>query len=958
MKFIFLLLCTAFGFADGIPSNYEIVENKAELPLLNPSLAGRKISKMRLSNGLQVYLLSDPGADQSAAALSVEAGSWEDPKEYPGMAHFLEHMLFMGTAAYPQEFEYMQYITDHGGKVNAMTWPDHTSYIFSVNNEAFEGALDRFSHFFIDPLFSRSCIDRELLAVDQEHSKNIENDGYRQYMIFKETGNASHPNAGFSTGNAQTLSGIPQSALKQWYHDHYSADRMHLIVVSPLSIDEMTDLVERDFSKIANTMAVHPSLSEQMTSADQKGHMIYIKPIKDLRVLSLTWEVPTAFAHDQDKKAMDLIAYVLSSDTKNSLLQELKREKIAEGIQVGGDRYGKDHVLFNIDINLTEYGLYQTDTAILRVFQALAKLKEAGISQNLFEEMQKMDQLDYQYQSREDAFQFAMDRSTDILYENLETYPEKTLIPSKYDPAFISQFLQTLTPESCVYFVLAEPELLGIAADKREKWMHAEYAIKDIPDAKQLAWSQASPHPQIDITPPNPFIPTQLALLTPPSTPSAPSLIAEDESGQAYFAQDAQYLVPETIALFGFKTPQLDGSARSVALADLYLKALREKLSSTLFFAKTAGISVSFYQEDLKLKINLHGFSEKSPLVLKEIFGALKGVMPTKEQFDIYRQALLSNYDNQHRELPFLQVRDLLSSIIYNDAPTGFEKFKALKMISYEEFLQFSAKLFKTSYAEALFFGNLKETDAAMMWQNLKNTLASAPYPRDQHIEKQVLILPEKHGPYMIMQQTERKGNAVYLLIEEGPFSFEKRAAQQVLGKVIQEAFFDTLRTKQQTAYIAKAWEAEVQRQLLQLFAVQSSTHHPTELIARFELFLEDFLKHFQDRLPQERFETVQKMLVTTLQMPPENLAGMAARLNTLAFDYQGDFHWIDKRIESVKALTYEHLRAQAEQFFSRDNSRRLAILMEGAETSDSRFRYEQVSKEDICDLGTYVSWK
>ncbi|HEY5259420.1 MAG TPA: insulinase family protein, partial [Rhabdochlamydiaceae bacterium] len=107
-------------------AQFEFVEDEAKLPILNPALKDRKTAKLRLDNGLEVYLVSDPGSDQSAAALSVEAGSWMDPKEYPGMAHFLEHMLFMGTGAYPKEFEYMQYIHDNGGTVNAYTATDRT----------------------------------------------------------------------------------------------------------------------------------------------------------------------------------------------------------------------------------------------------------------------------------------------------------------------------------------------------------------------------------------------------------------------------------------------------------------------------------------------------------------------------------------------------------------------------------------------------------------------------------------------------------------------------------------------------------------------------------------------------------------------------------------------------------------------------------------------------------------
>lgn len=153
LSFLLLSALPLTASEQALQNSYTIIEDKATLPILNPSLEGRKVEKLILKNGLQVYLVSDPGAEQSAAGVAVGAGSWEDPKEYPGMAHFLEHMLFMGTGAYPNEFEYMQFINDHGGKVNAFTASDRTVYMFSVNNDAFDESLDRFSHFFIDPLF-------------------------------------------------------------------------------------------------------------------------------------------------------------------------------------------------------------------------------------------------------------------------------------------------------------------------------------------------------------------------------------------------------------------------------------------------------------------------------------------------------------------------------------------------------------------------------------------------------------------------------------------------------------------------------------------------------------------------------------------------------------------------------------------------------------------------------------
>jgi insulysin len=90
-------------------------------------------------------LISDPEADKSAAALDVKVGSGFDKKPLYGVAHFLEHMLFMGTEKYPSENEYAEYITNNGGYNNAWTSMTNTNYQFDCSNEAFKEALDRFA---------------------------------------------------------------------------------------------------------------------------------------------------------------------------------------------------------------------------------------------------------------------------------------------------------------------------------------------------------------------------------------------------------------------------------------------------------------------------------------------------------------------------------------------------------------------------------------------------------------------------------------------------------------------------------------------------------------------------------------------------------------------------------------------------------------------------------------------
>ena len=961
MKKIFLLLMSAASLCADFSTAFEKVDDRAELEILSPTLAERKTAKLRLSNGLEAYLISDPGVEQSAAALAVEAGSWNDSLEYPGIAHFLEHMLFMGTKAYPKEDEFMPYCKENGGKVNAYTASDRTLFMFSVNNSAFEGALDRFSHFFIDPLFLTSSIERELHAVDQEHAKNIENDGWRQYMIFKETGNSNHPNAKFSTGNADTLRGIPQDAMQKWYKDHYSADKMHLVILSPLPLDELIRLTTEDFSAVTENVTPHEFINETMTSDKQRGQMIYVKPIKDLKILSLTWELPPQLAEDNEVKAGELLAYILKSGSKNSLLGLLKRQHLATAISVSEDAFSKKNKLFSINVELSDKGIEQIDQVISYCFESLARLKKTGVPRYIFNEVQSIAELKYQYQSRQDAFEFVMETGHTLVDEELETFPKKTLIPTKYEPEFISNYIDYLTPETCMFFVMADPSKTLVPPTKEEKWMGAEYAIKQTPQKQLLAWSTATINPQIGLPPPNLYIPKNLELIhsTPSQQPVTPVLLEDNADAKIFYSDDQKYLVPEITYLFRLKSPHLDGSAKSKALSGLYLKALDDHLFPVTSAAEIAGAKIGFKQDNFSLAVAIHGYNDQSGRLTEEIFSGIKKMRPTKEQFELYKQSLLSAYDNSSKELPVSQSLELLNSIVFSNAPTNAEKHHALQKISYEDFVEFSNQLFKKAYVEGLLYGNITKKEAETLWASLKGKLKAESYPlADQH-KRQILLLPEGQGPYMVTHSTNMQGHAAVLMIEQGPYSFEKRASQDVLGKVLQNAFFDTLRTKQQTAYIAKAWDKEEERRLVQFFAVQSSTHQPGELIARFELFIENFIKQYTTQIPKERFDNVRDMAIASLEMPPENLLTMGTRLFLLGFDYDADFHLIDKRIAALQKLTYEQTRLDAEEFLSRKNTRRIAVLVEGvAPSKDKDFRYELISKDELQHQGTFVAWK
>jgi len=956
-KTLFSFLCIAALVQAQENSLYQIVEDQAKLPILTPALEGRKIEKLILQNGMHVYLVYDPGTEQSGAALCVETGSWDDPKEYPGMAHFLEHMLFMGTAAYPKEFEYMQYVTDHGGKVNAYTAPDRTVYMFSVNNDAFKSTLDRFAHFFIDPLLSPSCIARELQAVDQEHAKNLEHDGWRHYMILKETSNPDHPQALFSTGNAKTLSKIPQEELKRWYESHYNASRMHLALLTPIPLEQMRECVLASFSQVRDFTPLEKQLPASVCSTKQCGSMFFIKPVKELRQLSLSWEIPRQFATDIDRQAPALIAYALNKEGEGTLIHWLKSQKIAESLHVDCDRLSKNTQFLSIDITLTEQGLSHIDQTVQSVYEALARLKEEGYPRYLFDEMQTMARLNYQYQSRDDAFMSIMQYASEMPYESLATYPEKTTIPTTFDASFIAQFLSTLEPSRCIYSVVADPTKTGIAPNKKERWMQAEYAVKKVSSSYLTSFAAAKPHPQIHLPAPNPYLPENVALIAqqgPIYGVDSPLLIRKDDTGTVYYAQDMRYKVPQAVYMYTLKSPLIDHSSSSQALLDLYARALSEKISSSCSTAAAAGLKSKIAVDKLSLKIIVDGYNDKASLLLHTIFTTMTHPLCSKEEFEIYKTSLIDEYRNTTKDLPVLQAMTQIDQLLLN-MPAHEEKETSLRALSFETFSEFATQFSTRLYTQALLYGNISEAEARRTDASLTALLQSTPYPVASQLKEKILLLSDTYRPRKIVQATQRQGNGALLLLQEWPYSFEKRGIQQVLSTALQDAFFDTLRTKQQTGYYVRAWAKEEQRQLLQYFAVQSSTHSSTDLLARFELFLEDFDKNLTEMIPQERFASLKDNLITLLSMPPENMSHMALQLNLFAFDYE-DFRWLEKRIASLKSLTYERFCEVAHTFLSRSNNRRLAVLINGVLPPENDFKYDHISKEEVLQLGTFLS--
>lgn len=146
------------------------VQNLEQVSIIKSPNDDRQYSALLLPNGLQVVLVSDPTLENSAASLAVGVGSAHNPKTQLGLAHYLEHMLFLGTEKYPEPDGFMKYTQANGGMTNAFTAYDKTNYLFQINAGKFDEALDRFSDYFKKPTFDPNFSDKERNAVNNEWS--------------------------------------------------------------------------------------------------------------------------------------------------------------------------------------------------------------------------------------------------------------------------------------------------------------------------------------------------------------------------------------------------------------------------------------------------------------------------------------------------------------------------------------------------------------------------------------------------------------------------------------------------------------------------------------------------------------------------------------------------------------------------------------------------------------------
>ena len=506
---------------------------------------------------------------------------------------------------------------------------------------------------------------------------------------------------------------------------------------------------------------------------------------------------------------------------------------------------------------------------------------------------------------------------------------------------------------SARFYVLAPALVTEVKPDRTGKWMDIKYASVQIPKETLQKWENQEFDKTISLPKPNPFIPEKLSesegKLRSATAPlkliiPKPLTILNDKRGKVYYAKDGLYLTPKASIALTLISPDIEmGSAGKTVLGDLYAKAFTEAVKNIGYPAELAGLKYSIKRLNYGIELQIQGYSEKIEAFFDQIIKEIKHLNVSEAQFEIYRQAQRREYQNFAKESPIDQAVEYLKVILYRKFTTEKQKIAAINRISYEKFNEYIKNIFNDLYVQGLFYGDLEEQNATAMVDRLLKEIDGKAYPKGEFRRPEIIKLSSTQGPFFWEVTSKAQGNAVCLAIEYPKFSFKERAAQQILMRGIEMPFFATLRTKQQTGYIVYSADREMEKQLFNFFAIQSSTHAARDLLSRFELFIEGFLQEIDAEIPESCFLTIKQNLLEELQKPVRNMDEMADLIEDLAFNHGGDFDWFAKRIEGLNSLIYVEFIKLAQENLGKTNNRRAAILLKGAESEEKVFQYNSI---------------
>jgi len=323
-----------------------------------------------LANGLTLIVQEHRASDIVAVYLWVATGVRYESAATLGHAHFQEHMLFKGTEKFGPGY-IDRAVEGTGGRSNAFTTFDYTTFQIQVPTEAIGTALD-----LLDDMAFRSKFDPREIAAEREvifEESRIETDTPKSAIVRQLYGMvfAGYPYGRPLLGTPATMNAATQDNLKVFNRRFYTPENMSLVVVGPAEAKTVRPLVDRTFGQRPRTNYTRPSVPSLAPITDIVRRTVE-RP-EQQAYLALGWQAPRLA--DRDSLAVDLVATILAGSESSRLARTLRdNERIVSRVTMNNATLQLSGIVYiQAQLEASDVDLVER-----RILEEITRLQQAG----------------------------------------------------------------------------------------------------------------------------------------------------------------------------------------------------------------------------------------------------------------------------------------------------------------------------------------------------------------------------------------------------------------------------------------------------------------------------------------------------------------------------------------------------------------------------------------------------
>jgi insulysin len=875
----------------------------------------REYRYVKLANDLDVLLVSDPKTQKASSALSVQIGSNYDHKSnVQGIAHFLEHMLFMGSEKYPDESEYSNLVSKYNGYSNAYTADDHTCYYFETVPEGLFQVLDVFVQFFIKPLLKEDSVNRELNAVDSEYTNSLTSEPWRFGAVQKQCVKNDHPWGHFNCGNVETLK-VPniRNIVNDFYNSYYSSHLMKLVVVGSESLDILEENVQKMFSHVPKREI---NLLSDLGTIYNKPIYSEVVPMKDEKRLDLMWEYE--LSTEYNKYNLDkFLSHIIGYEGKGSLFTYLQKKFYAKSLSAGSGGFLGVHNTFKISINLTDEGFENVKlvTKLVEEYINMLKTKTYDEYLRVYNEYKLLHEIKFKNLTIGDPTDFAQNVSSSWAVKDLkpEDLVSHEYIFNDYNTdahKYLQTIVESMNYDNSLCFVRSKT--YDDKTTHEEKWYKVKYNMTNtLPSLESIRIMEDVT--KFTLPSDNIYLCVDPKISTNVNNPILLNLKKSD----IWWKYDNTYSVPDINLSVRFRFKNINNNVKNSVTMTLLMKCIKHLINDELYDINTANYTANFVHSLDTVYLDVGGYPENFYKVLSFLTESLKKVRMDdiktfNETLENIKRNTKQDLENYKYNPPFKVTTDKLCSEILNEYYSASERLSVIDSITFEDVMQFHASLFVKDNVRAygLIQGNVLYEKAMTYGKCIDDLLINKVCNTYENKFKNELTTE-----FTAKVENPDESNSCFSLFvkmeHQAPNFFEKQCYLDVLGGIIHEQYFDQLRTKEQLGYAVHAFVTNignVENPFCTFqFRVQSPEKNIQYLKERTFKFVAEFTSYLEAMVSETMDEFVTSQ-IQQLEKPFQNLNDESSHNIVVIEKHNCLFELNQEKAKFMKTLKKENI--------------------------------------------------